>query len=248
MSIKIKERQMQEQPQPAQIDRTMDESAGQNWKSLYKIGACAALASLVFFPIQIGVFLVNPPPDAVIGWFNLLRQKPLVGLVDLDLLLMVDSVLTIMVFLALYAALKQTHQSWMVVGLTLGLVSAVLFIASNPAFAMQSLSQQYFSAGNDSMRTTTLAAGQAVMAGWQGSAFQASYILGSIAAILISVVMLRSAWFSKAAAVMGILANSIAFGLYVPVIGVYISVFSVVFLWVWYLLLALGLFRLGKRI
>jgi len=238
---------MKEQYHPASIDRAVNENADQNWAGLYKIGGTAALISLVFFPIQIAVFLTNPPPDTVVGWFNLLQEKTLVGLVDLDLLLMVDQVLTIMVFLALYAALKQAHPSWMVTGLAFGLVSTVLFIASNPAFAMLSLSSQYLSAANETMRTMTLAAGQAVMAAWQGSAFQASYMLGSLAAILISVVMLRSTSFSRAAAIMGVLANSIAFGLYVPVIGVYISVFSVVFLWIWYLLLGLGLFRLERK-
>jgi hypothetical protein len=35
-------------------------------------------------------------------------------------------------------------------------------------------------------------------------------------------------------------------GLYVPKVGVYISVFSVVFLWVWYILVARRLFQLGQ--
>jgi hypothetical protein len=134
----------------------------------------------------------------------------------------------------------------MITGLTLGLLSTVLFIASNPAFAMLTLCNQYFSAANETLRTTILSAGQAVMAAWQGSAFQVSYITGSLAAILISIGMLRSPAFGRFTAIMGILANGIAFGLYVPVIGVYISVFSVVFLWIWYLLIARGLLKLGK--
>jgi hypothetical protein len=83
---------------------------------------------------------------------------------------------------------------------------------------------------------------------WQGSAFQVSYLIGSVALIIISAVMLRSKIFSKATAYTGILANVIALGLYVPMIGVYISVFSVVFLWVWYLLVARGLFQLGRPV
>ena len=93
----------------------------------------------------------------------------------------------------------------------------------------------------------TLAAGQAMITNWTGSAFHTSYILGSIAAIVISVAMLHNRSFSKAAAYLGIVSNVIAFGLYIPVIGVYVSIFSVVILWFWYLLIALDLIKLGKK-
>ena len=237
---------MSVQLQAMQMNEITTETAESNWNWLYKIGGAAALLSVVFFPIQIIVFLVSPPPDTVIGWFRLFQDNQLIGLLDLDLLLIVDQVLVILIFLALYAALRRANQSFMAIGLALGLVSAVLFIASNPAFAMLSLSDQYAAAATDAQRAVFLAAGQAMLATWQGSAFHVSYVLGSIAPILISAVMLRSKLFSKATAYLGILANVIALGLYVPIIGVYISVFSVVFLWVWYILLARRFFQLGR--
>ncbi len=222
------------------------ESADSNWKGLYKVGGAAAVLSVVFFPIQIAICLLSPPPDSVIGWFTLFQSDRLVGLLDLDLLLMVDQVLAILIFLALYVALRRTNESFMAIAIALGLVSAALFIASNPAFAMLSLSDQYATAGTEAQRAMFLTAGQAILVTWQGSAFQASYILGSIAPIIISVVMLqdRSRIFGKSTAYPGILANVIALGLYVPKIGVYISIFSVVFLWIWYILIARGLFQL----
>jgi hypothetical protein len=237
---------MSVQLQAKQMNEITTETADSNWNWLYKIGGAAALLSVVFFPIQIIVFLVSPPPDTVIGWFRLFQDNQLIGLLDLDLLLIVDQVLAILIFLALYVALRRANQSFMAIGLALGLVSTVLFIASNPAFAMLSLSDQYAAAATDAQRAVFLAAGQAMLVTWQGSAFQASYVLGSIAPILISAVMLRSKLFSRATAYLGILANVIALGLYVPRIGVYISVFSVVFLWSWYILLARRFFQLGR--
>jgi hypothetical protein len=221
-------------------------TAVSNWDWLYKIGGAAALLSAVFFPIQIIVFLLNPPPDTVTGWFRLFQNNQLIGLLDLDLLLIVDQILAILIFLALYAALRRASESFMAIGLAFGLASTVLFITSNPAFEMLSLSKQYAAATTEAQQAVFLAAGQAMLASWQGSAFQVSYFLGSIAAIIISAVMLRGQIFSKAAAYLGILANVIALGLYVPVIGVYISVFSVVFLWAWYILIARRLFQLGQ--
>lgn len=222
-------------------------SAGDSpWAGLYRIGGAAALLATVFLPIQIAVFIINLPPGTIQGWFQLLQAHRLVGLIDLDLLLVADQVLTILMFLALYIVLRRLSQSWMVVGVALGLLSTVLFIASNPAFAMLSLSDGYTAAVTDAQRAAFLAAGQAAMATWQGSAFQVSYIMGSVAAIIISVVMLRSGIFSKAAAYLGIFSNTLALALYVPRIGTYISVFSVVFLWAWYLLTGLSLWRLGR--
>lgn len=216
------------------------------WKNLYKTGAFAALLSLAFFPIQIAVFMISPPPEAVLDWFTLIHSRPIVGLIDLDLLLVVDQVLVMLIFVAVFIALRHTCKALSLIGLTLGLASTVLFIASNPALAMLSLSGQYFAAGVESVRAQTLAAGQSLMAIWQGTAFHASYIVGSIASVLLSMAMLRSRVFTRAAGIMGIIANLVAFGLYVPVVGVYISVFSVLFLWAWYLLTAIGLFKLGK--
>jgi hypothetical protein len=242
----VKENEMTAQTQSLYLNEADAGNADANWNWLYRIGGAAALLSVVFFPIQIIVFLISPPPDSVIGWFRLFQDNQLIGLLDLDILLVGDQVLAILIFLALYVALRRVNESFMAIGVALGLVSIVLFIATNPAFAILSLSNQYAAAATEAQRAVFLAAGQAMLTTWQGSAFQASYILGSIATIMISAVMLRSKLFSKATAYLGILANVIALGLYVPMIGVYISVFSVVFLWAWYILIARGLFQLGR--
>ena len=235
---------------PVSIIPSPVEATAARWHWLYKIGGAAAWLSVVFFPIQIAICLISPPPDTVMGWFTLFQNNQFVGLLDLDLLLMVDQVLAILIFLALYVALRRANESFMAIAFAMALVSAALFIASNPAVAMLSLSEQYAAAGTEAQRTILLAAGQTLLVTWQGSAFQTSYLLGSIAPIIMSVVMLqgRQRVFSQPTAYLGILSNVIALGLYVPKIGVYISIFSVVFLWVWYILIARRLFQLGNLI
>jgi hypothetical protein len=234
------------QAQTVQVVGAEPKNADSPWKNLYTTGALAAVLTIVFIPIQILVFISTPPPASVSGWFALFQSSWLIGLLDLDLLLVADQVLGLLVFLALYVALRRFNESAMLVGLALGLFSMVLFIASNPAFGMLTLSTQYAAAGTQAEKAILLSAGQALMLAWQGSAFQVSYLVGAISAIIISVVMLQSKLFSKACAYLGILANLIALGLYVPRIGVYISVFSVVFLWVWYILIANRLLQMGR--
>ncbi len=66
------------------------------WNGLYKTGAAVALLFVVFLPIQILVFFISPPPESVPGWFALFQANRLFGLLDMDLLLMVDQVLTML--------------------------------------------------------------------------------------------------------------------------------------------------------
>jgi hypothetical protein len=210
------------------------------WALLCRVGAATALASAVLIPIQVAVFMVWPPPldGTAADWFALLHRNRLAGLVDLDLLLAVDNVLLVPVLLALYVALRKAHESAMTLALALGLVGAAMYLASNPAIQMARLSDRYAAATSDPQRAAMRAAGEAVLASWQGSGFHAAYLLGSTAGIVIGVVMLRSGVFGRPAGWLAILANGLGLGLYVPTVGVYISVFSVVFLEVWYLLIA----------
>jgi hypothetical protein len=224
------------------------EIAGAGWKMLYEVGGVAALLSAVCIPLQLIVFIAWPPPlDGSVGdWFRLFQTNRLIGLVDLDLLLVADNVLLIPILLALYVALRRASESLMTIATALGLVGIVLFITSNPAIEMLSLSDHYAAATTDAQRAMFLAAGQAMLAGWQGTAFQVGYLLSSVAGIAIPAVMLRGAIFSKATAVLGILANIIGLGLYLSTIGIFLALFSVVFLELWYILLGRRLLQLGQ--
>lgn len=223
------------------------QTAGSRWRTLYRIGGVAALISAVFIPIQVIVFLAWPPPleGTAKDWFALFQDNRLVGLIDLDVLLVADNVLLIPLMLAFYVLLRRTSESIMAGAVAFGMVGIALFIASNPAFEMLSLSDQYAAATTDAQRSVALAAGETMLATWQGTAFQVAYILGSVAGIAIGAVMLRSSVFGGPTAYMAILGNAVGLGLYIPTVGVYIAVFSVVFLEIWYALVARRLFQFG---
>jgi len=62
--------------------------------------------------------------------------------------------------------------------------------------------------------------------------------------VLISWVMLRSPDYGKFTAYVGIISGLVGFGVYVPRVGVYISILSVVGMQLWYVMIALTLWRL----
>ena len=217
------------------------------WKSLYRVAGVAALITVLLIPVQAIVFIAWPPPSTVIDHFTLFQSNKLLGLLSLDLLYLVDNALLIPIFLALYVALRRHGESLMAIGTTLGLMGIVALFASNTAFSMLPLSDQYAAATSEAQKAMLLAAGQAMLATYTGTAYQVSYVLGSIAGIVVSAVMLRSSIFSKATGYMGVLAFVLGLGLYVPTIGAYIALISVIpFLAIWYILIARRLFQLER--
>jgi hypothetical protein len=131
--------------------------------------------------------------------------------------------------------------------LTLQLVATVTYFASTAAFEMLSLSNQYATVTTDAGRSIFLAAGQAMLATWQGTAFDVGYVLGGIALMIVSAVMLRShPLFSKATGYVGMFAGILAL---VPAsagtIGLLLSLMSLVPTAIWLLLIGRRLLKLG---
>ena len=217
------------------------------WQTLHRVGGMAALAVLVLIPIQMVVFFLWPPPNSVIGWFTLFQDNPLVGLLDMDLLLIVDYLLLIGVFSALWASLRRANESLMAIALILQLVATATYLASTVAFEMLTLSNQYATATTDVERSIFLAAGQTMLATWQGTAFDVSYVLSALAILTVSAVMLRShRLFSKVTGYAGLSAGILAL---VPptagTIGVVLSLVSLVPMVIWLALIARRLFAQG---
>lgn len=222
------------------------DSATSGWRSIYRIGAFAAVAVLALVPVQAAVFIVWPPPTTVGGFFSLFEQNAVVGLLALDLLLMASWILSALMFVALYAALRRTRESLVTIALVAQLVGLAVYFASNTAFSMLTLSQQYAAATTDAERTVFLAAGQAMLALYTGTAFNVSYLLSGVAALLMAGAMLRSGIFGMVTAYIGI---AYAVLQVVPptagAAGMIVSLLSLAPMVIWIALIARTLFRLG---
>src|SRR5208283_44478 len=252
-----------------ELNRVSDpDTADSRWNPLYKLsGAAALLAVLIFrrwlgeeFLLlrSLGIIRIGPRalPSSVIDWFALLHTNRLIGLTLLNVFDLVNYALLGLMFLGLYAALRRANRSYMTLALALGFLGIAVYFASNQAFSMLSLSDQYAAATTDAQRSALLAAGQALLAISNTGAFgqtAMSFLLVTLAGLIISTVMLRSGIFGNATAYVGILANG--FGLGYPVglafapkilVIVVISLSaSACFLVIWYIQIARRLFQLG---
>jgi hypothetical protein len=219
------------------------------WGVLYALGGAAAIAVVALVPVGAAVYFIWPPPTTAVGYFTIFHENPLIGLLNQDLLLIVDQVLMIVVTLALYVALRRSSESIMAIALVLAVTGAVLFIASNTAFNMLGLSAQYAAATTDQQRSSLEAAGVATLAGYQGTTFVMGYLLTGVADLVMAVVMLRSVAFGKLTAYVGIVYGVTALVPPIPAtgsIGLVVSFVSLLPMVVWLVLVARALFRLNR--
>ena len=184
------------------------EAQSTDWHTLFRLAGISALTAVTLIPIQGFVYILWPPPTTVVEYFTVFQANPLLGLLDLDLLLVIDQLLILVVLLALYIALRRVDASLMLIGAAAGLLGATLMIVSREAtFSMVSLSQQYALASSDAQRAALEAAGQTLLTTYNGTAFSLGYVLTGLAMLLISTVMLRSTLFSRLAGLSGVAAG-----------------------------------------
>jgi hypothetical protein len=223
--------------------------ADAGWKGLYRVGGAAAMTMAVFIPLQVLVFVIWPPPGTVTGWFTLFQEHPLVGLLDMDLLLIVDQVLVALIMVTLYIVLRRSRQSCMTVALTLSALGIAAYFASTAAFEMLSLSGEYSAVTTEAQRATLLAAGQVMLSTWQGTAFSVGYVLEGMGFLLVAIVMLRSTVFGRKTAYVAILLGVMS--LVPPTVGTVGMLFalgSLVPLEIWDVLVARRLLQLGRDV
>jgi hypothetical protein len=240
------------------------ETTNSNWKSLYKIGGTAALLGvlvmvmeslLTFLP---GGGVTGPDTVTVLDWFTIFQDNWFMGLRNLGLINMIAASLGIPMVFALYAAHRKTDKVYGTLVLILFLIGTTVYLASNTAFPMLTLSRKYAAATTDAQRALLAAAGEAMLA--QAESHTPGTFVGflytEISSILISIVMLRGQIFGKPTAYVGVLGFGSLFAFeilssFVP------ALFNVAMIFVaigglasitWYALIARGLFQLGRGV
>ena len=241
------------------------ENADSIRNSLYRIGGVAALICALMYVITLGVYIpayrAGPPPATMLEWFMLFQTNPLTGLFFLGLADIVIMILWGPLALAIYDALKQSGKTWARIAISFVFVGMAVYLATNTAFSMLSLSHKYAAAITEAEKTVTLAAGQALISVSEGTGGQYTGMpLVWLAGLILSVIMLRNKTFSKATAWVGILGlgllvASMPFAGYTttgPTTAAVSTIIAVTYIGggllslVWYILVGLRLLKLGQ--
>ena len=246
-----------------QPDSTVLEGGQNRWTFLYRLGAVAALLAVFVFRRNIGAeltafqgFGVFSVPETVpvraVDWFELLQHNQFVGLALFEVFDLVEYALVGLIFLAVYLALRQTDRGTGLVATISAWVGIAVYFASNQAFAMLSLSEKYAAAATEAQRTALLAAGEALLALQKGTGVYTSLFLVLLAGLIFSVMMLKSGIFGRTTSIAGILANGLGLA-YFPVLILAPDLIAIPFVlsppfrMIWYFLITLQLFKLGRN-
>ncbi len=236
-----------------------------NAQRLYSIGGTASLLCALMYLVTMIIYIpanrASPPPGTVVEWFTLFQTNPITGLFFLGLADIVIMLLWGPMSLALYTVLKRSNRTWSLIATTCVFVGMAVYLATNVAFSMLSLSHQYATATSEAEKVIALAAGQALVAVSQGTGGQYTGMpLVWFAGLILSAVMLRSQAFSKTTAWagllgLGLLLASVPFSGYTatgPTTTVVSAIVAVSFIGggllslAWYILVGWRLLKLGR--
>jgi hypothetical protein len=224
------------------------------WKSLYRLGAVAALILIVYSLItMVIVVTLGGPPASAQEVMTLLQTDRLVGLLRLDVLTLMAVPLYYLLFLGGYAALSSTHRAYALLAAGLGSAGVTLFLAAPAVIPWLTLSDKYAGATTEAQRTLLLAAGEATLASdmWHGSSPLLGGILMQAGLVLLSVVMLRSPSFARPTAYVGIVTHGldlarIVIALFIPAGSMVLMAVAGPLYLVWFPLLARDFWRLAR--
>jgi hypothetical protein len=171
---------------------------------LFRISGLSGLAVILIIPFQLFIFMAWPPPESVLGFFELFQRNAFLGLLSLDLLYLLNNAILILFYLGLYMALAKVQPTVMLISLVLALVGIASYYSSAVAFEMLSISKQYETAATPEIQNQCLASGQTLLAIYKGTAFDVYYVLNGAALLLMAWAMLKSNVFSRSTGIWGL--------------------------------------------
>ena len=235
--------------------KATDAESASGWSGLCRTGGIAAFLLIVYsLATIVQLVALGGQPTSAAEAFRLLQSNKIVGLLRLDLPTVVAMPLYYLLFLGLFAALRRSDRANAILSTALAFVGVTLLLATPTALSMLSLSNKYAAATTEETKTQLLATGEAILATdiWHGTGAIMGGVLLQVGAVLISIVMLRSAVFGKTTAYLGIAMHAldlahIVFGLFLPVAGVVLMAIAGPFYPIWLFLVGRRLVQLRNR-
>lgn len=196
-------------------------------------------------------------PDSAAAWFLLYQEIPLAGLLYLSFFDLINFLLVGLFFLAVSGLfLREGRKNGALAGAALTTAGVLLYLFTNPALSFLYLSDKYLAAP-DEMQRLLLSFGQQLLQrheinSFSGAGYYPSFLLFTIAGLILACLMWKSRTFDRVSAVIGFLANFIGLSYYLFLIIrpalVYLPLsISAVFLLAWYLMVGRRLWILSAK-
>lgn len=233
----------------------LQEKTDADWRHVIRLGGIVSWIQLAMVSSTVAVGLaVGLLPETVEGYFQMLNNGGVSGILRLDLGTVVLLALLPFIAVAIYGAFRQSRPAYGLLAMVLILVGTLLGLTNESAMAMMHLADRFAAASSAAQQAQILAAGEAVLAAdmWHSTAGFLAGVFMQGGFMFISVVMLSSKAFSKWTAYAGILSNGLDFlhlfvGLITPALGSALLGLGGVFYLFWFVLLGRDLVKFGRR-
>jgi hypothetical protein len=219
------------------------------YQTFYRLGGIASIVIAVSVAFAIAAFFIWPykgNTTSIESIFTLLQTDRLGGLISLDISMLLIAPINILMFLAIYTALRRVDEPMALIALVLALIAVVLVIVCRPLVELTVLSDHYAAATDPSEKLRYLAAGEVLRSSLDGTAWMMQTVFFMLAGLINCLLMLRTTFFSKSTAWLGIVISAIGLGFFLPTIGLLFLFLNTLGSVPWCFLLARDLFQLAK--
>jgi len=226
-----------------------------SWRGLYRAGGVSALLYVVLtFAIPVVLGFITPQPASAggvatfaggIATLQFIASHGSVFILN-QALIFGPSILAMVVFLALYMALKHLNKSYAAIGALLAIAAAVLTLVTfSIVGGLVYLSAEYVAATTAAQRAAFTTAAEALIA--VHNAMIADGILFTTGILIISLVMLKGV-FRKGIAYLGIVTGALGIisEALRPILGYSYAVYGILLL-IWLIAVGWKLYRLGVQ-
>jgi hypothetical protein len=220
-----------------------------SWKELYAAGGLSCIVFLALILSAVIAYFIwpyTPGFTTVEHVFTTLHSNLIGGLVSLDVLMVASVLVSIPINLALYLALKPVNKSYALIALVLALFSIAFCLQARPIAEVVYVSDQYAAATTELARSQYLSAGEALLAHFNGTGWILYTLLTGVSGLIYSLLMLRSRIFGKYTAYVGIVLTLAGLGIFIPVVGIPLSLLATIGAVLWYGMIGRELLRAGR--
>jgi hypothetical protein len=180
-----------------------------HWSRLYKISGVTTIVMMVLFLIDTICWIAfGPYPSSAEGWFSLLQENRLIGLLLLNFPTLYGTILYYLTFLCLYNLLKPVNKAYAGLAALFAFVGLSIILVTHMGYPTVYLANQYAAAVTGSQRILFLAAGETSIATTVTGANIGGF-LAEGALVIFSILMLRSKIFTRGTAYLGILGHGL---------------------------------------
>jgi hypothetical protein len=243
-------------------DQTMkNEDIETQWRSICTMGGVFTILALIGIVLDVVIGSItggnlSALPQTAVDRFAQFQKSPLLGLYNLDLLNMINQLLLIPAYFALYAVQRKAGNAHAQLALIVFLVGTSIFVTTNTALPMLELGNKYAGATTESQKILFASAGEAMLArGAHGSlGVFIGFLIPNIAGLIMSLAMLSGKVFNKTTSYLGIIGSAfimlyIVLVTFAPGIKDMATAFAMpggLLSIAWMILYAIRLFQLGR--